>query len=186
VDLVGQASKQADLTDTGLPGGSADTITRFVAQRLGRVNVAFDDEVFEDEFAVEEADAGEGDAGEVLECEHDGDRIAPKEVVLRIRARYRRFGLYETAFLAPSLDRAALLSHFSGEARREAKRALSELRDLERGIEVVEVPVVAEDRQGSKVRLGGDALRMVADVWRVRRAAARGVYDETPVRDPAG
>ena len=54
------------------------------------------------------------------------------------------------------------------------------------GLEVVEVPVVAEDRQGSKVRLGGDALRMVADVWRVRRAAARGVYDETPVRDPAG
>ena len=54
------------------------------------------------------------------------------------------------------------------------------------GIKVVEVPVRAEERQGSKVRLGGDALRMVADVWRVRRAAARGVYDETPVRDPAG
>jgi dolichyl-phosphate beta-glucosyltransferase len=54
------------------------------------------------------------------------------------------------------------------------------------GIEVVEVPVRAEERQGSTVRLGGDALRMVADVWRVRRAAARGVYDETPVRDPAG
>ena len=54
------------------------------------------------------------------------------------------------------------------------------------GIEVVEVPVRAEERQGSKVRLGGDALRMVADVWRVRRAAARGVYDEMPVRDPAG
>jgi dolichyl-phosphate beta-glucosyltransferase len=53
------------------------------------------------------------------------------------------------------------------------------------GIEVVEVPVRAEERQGSKVRLGGDALRMVADVWRVRRAAARGVYDEMPVRDPA-
>src|SRR4051794_6304664 len=29
----------------------------------------------------------------------DGDRIAPKEIVLRIRARYRRFGLYETAIL---------------------------------------------------------------------------------------
>jgi nicotinate phosphoribosyltransferase len=29
----------------------------------------------------------------------DGDRIEPKEVVLRIRARYRRFGLYETAIL---------------------------------------------------------------------------------------
>ena len=54
------------------------------------------------------------------------------------------------------------------------------------GIEVVEVPVRAEERQGSKVHLGGDALRMVADVWKVRRAAARGVYDETPVRDPAG
>ena len=54
------------------------------------------------------------------------------------------------------------------------------------GIEVVEVPVRAEERQGSKVRLGGDALRMVADVWKVRRAAARGVYDEMPVRDSAG
>jgi dolichyl-phosphate beta-glucosyltransferase len=53
-------------------------------------------------------------------------------------------------------------------------------------IEVVEVPVRAEERQGSKVRLGGDALAMLADVWRVRRAAARGAYDETPVRDPAG
>ena len=41
------------------------------------------------------------------------------------------------------------------------------------GIEVVEVPVTAEDRQGSKVRLGGDALRMLADVCKVRRAAAR-------------
>jgi glycosyltransferase involved in cell wall biosynthesis len=54
------------------------------------------------------------------------------------------------------------------------------------GIEVVEVPVMAEERQGSKVRLRGDALRMVADVWKVRRAAAGGVYDETRVRDVAG
>jgi glycosyltransferase involved in cell wall biosynthesis len=54
------------------------------------------------------------------------------------------------------------------------------------GFEVVEVPVTAEDRQGSKVRLGGDALRMLADVWKVRRAAARGVYDDTRVRDVAG
>jgi dolichyl-phosphate beta-glucosyltransferase len=53
-------------------------------------------------------------------------------------------------------------------------------------LEVVEVPVRAEERQGSKVRLGGDALTMLADVWRVRRAAARGAYDETPVRDAAG
>jgi glycosyltransferase involved in cell wall biosynthesis len=52
--------------------------------------------------------------------------------------------------------------------------------------EVVEVPVTAQDRQGSKVRVGGDALRMLADVWKVRRAAARGVYDEMRVRDVAG
>ena len=35
--------------------------------------------------------------------------------------------LYETAFLAPSLDRAALFGHFSGEARREAERHLGRL-----------------------------------------------------------
>jgi nicotinate phosphoribosyltransferase len=34
-----------------------------------------------------------------LEALDDGDVIGPKEVVLRIRARYRRFGLYETAVL---------------------------------------------------------------------------------------
>ncbi len=34
-----------------------------------------------------------------VEALSDGDVIAPKEIVLRIRARYRRFGLYETAFL---------------------------------------------------------------------------------------
>ena len=34
-----------------------------------------------------------------VEALADGDVIAPKEIVLRIKARYRRFGLYETAFL---------------------------------------------------------------------------------------
>ncbi len=34
-----------------------------------------------------------------LEALDDGDIIEPKEVVLRIRARYRTFGLYETAVL---------------------------------------------------------------------------------------
>jgi nicotinate phosphoribosyltransferase len=34
-----------------------------------------------------------------IEALDDGDRIGPKEVVLRIHARYRRFGLYETAIL---------------------------------------------------------------------------------------
>lgn len=35
----------------------------------------------------------------VVEALDDGDRIEPKEVVLRIVARYRAFGLYETAIL---------------------------------------------------------------------------------------
>jgi nicotinate phosphoribosyltransferase len=35
----------------------------------------------------------------VVEALADGDAVAPKEVVLRIRARYRAFGLYETALL---------------------------------------------------------------------------------------
>ena len=34
-----------------------------------------------------------------VEALDDGDRIGPKEVVLRIHARYRQFGLYETAIL---------------------------------------------------------------------------------------
>src|SRR3954452_16465855 len=43
---------------------------------------------------------GECDPAETrVEALNDGDRISPKEVVLRIRARYRRFGLYETAIL---------------------------------------------------------------------------------------
>jgi len=34
-----------------------------------------------------------------LEALDDGDHIAPREIALRITARYRAFGLYETAFL---------------------------------------------------------------------------------------
>jgi nicotinate phosphoribosyltransferase len=40
-----------------------------------------------------------GDGEVIVEALSDGDRIEPKEVVLRIRARYRAFGLYETAIL---------------------------------------------------------------------------------------
>jgi nicotinate phosphoribosyltransferase len=43
---------------------------------------------------------GEADPAEVtVEALDDGDTFASKEIVLRIRARYRRFGLYETAIL---------------------------------------------------------------------------------------
>jgi glycosyltransferase involved in cell wall biosynthesis len=49
------------------------------------------------------------------------------------------------------------------------------------GLEVVEVPVVAQERDGSKVRLAVDAVRMLNDMRRIRRAAAAGVYDHPPV-----
>ena len=39
------------------------------------------------------------DPDPIVESLHDGDRIAPKEVVMRITARYSAFGLYETALL---------------------------------------------------------------------------------------
>jgi nicotinate phosphoribosyltransferase len=48
------------------------------------------------------------DPGEThLEALDDGDRIGPREIVLRIRGRYRQFGLYETAFLG-------MLAHSTG------------------------------------------------------------------------
>jgi nicotinate phosphoribosyltransferase len=43
------------------------------------------------------ADADPSEA--TVEALDDGDEFADKEIVLRIRARYRAFGLYETAFL---------------------------------------------------------------------------------------
>ena len=45
--------------------------------------------------ALENADPAEA----TVEALDDGDAIAPKEIVLRITARYRAFGLYETALL---------------------------------------------------------------------------------------
>jgi nicotinate phosphoribosyltransferase len=42
---------------------------------------------------------GANPAETVVEALSDGDHTEPKEVVLRIRARYRAFGLYETAIL---------------------------------------------------------------------------------------
>jgi len=54
------------------------------------------------------------------------------------------------------------------------------------GLRVVQVRVKPTRRDGSRVHFAADALRMLADVWAVRRAAARGAYDEAPVRDPAG
>jgi nicotinate phosphoribosyltransferase len=47
--------------------------------------------------AIVLAGAPPGEA--VVEALDDGDTFSPKEVVMRIRARYRRFGLHETAIL---------------------------------------------------------------------------------------
>jgi dolichyl-phosphate beta-glucosyltransferase len=44
-------------------------------------------------------------------------------------------------------------------------------------LQVMEVRVRAEERDGSKVKLAVDALRMLRDVLIVRRAAAMGLYD---------
>jgi dolichyl-phosphate beta-glucosyltransferase len=44
------------------------------------------------------------------------------------------------------------------------------------GLTVAEVPVTPERREGSKVRLAGDALQMLRQMWQVRRAAAAGAY----------
>lgn len=44
-------------------------------------------------------------------------------------------------------------------------------------LQVMEVRVRAEERDGSKVKLAVDALRMLRDVLIVRRAAATGLYD---------
>jgi len=45
-----------------------------------------------------EADGG-AEGRPIVESLHDGDTFASKEVVMRIRARYSTFGLYETAIL---------------------------------------------------------------------------------------
>jgi len=54
------------------------------------------------------------------------------------------------------------------------------------GLGVVEVPVRAEERDGSKVRLALDAVRMLREMGQVRRAAARGVYDAEPTLPAPG
>ena len=48
------------------------------------------------------------------------------------------------------------------------------------GLEVAEVDVQAMDRQGSKVRMLTDALRMLDEVWTVRQAALDGAYSSRP------
>lgn len=55
------------------------------------------------------------------------------------------------------------------------------------GLQVAEVRVQATERQGSKVRMLADALRMLGEVWAVRRATAKGAYGDVrqnPTRSP--
>ena len=55
------------------------------------------------------------------------------------------------------------------------------------GLAVNEIPVRAEEREGSKVQLAVDALAMLGDVLRVRRWAVNGAYDRaiSVVPDPS-
>jgi dolichyl-phosphate beta-glucosyltransferase len=48
------------------------------------------------------------------------------------------------------------------------------------GLEVAEVNVQPKQRQGSKVRMLPDALKMVGEVWTVRRVALDGAYTQGP------
>lgn len=41
----------------------------------------------------------DGEDAPIVESLHDGDRFSPKEVVMRVTARYSAYGLYETAIL---------------------------------------------------------------------------------------
>ena len=47
---------------------------------------------------------------------------------------------------------------------------------VRRGLAVVEVPVTWRDAPGSKVGILSDPMRMLRDVWRIRRWHASGVY----------
>ena len=58
----------------------------------------------------------------------EGGTLQPSDIAEPAEAIRRDLEeIYETAFLAPSLDRQALFSHFSGDARREAQRDLARL-----------------------------------------------------------
>jgi dolichyl-phosphate beta-glucosyltransferase len=51
-------------------------------------------------------------------------------------------------------------------------------------LSLAEVPVELANSSTSSVRVGVDALRMVRDLFRVRRWAARGVYDLDRTGEP--
>jgi hypothetical protein len=50
-------------------------------------------------------------------------------------------------------------------------------------LSLTEVPVELANSETSSVRVGIDAMRMVRDLFRVRRWAARGVYDLDPANE---
>jgi dolichyl-phosphate beta-glucosyltransferase len=53
------------------------------------------------------------------------------------------------------------------------------------GLKVAEIPVIWRNAPGSKVKLIGDPVNMIADVARVRWRFRRGLYNPTPAQDPA-
>src|SRR5262245_60967927 len=87
--------------------------------------------------------------GSVGEHLHPADLAQPAQAVRRTIE-----DLYETAFLAPTLDRPALLSLFSGEARREAT---GDLRHLTIGPARWRIDEVVPDRAKLKLAFVADA-----------------------------
>src|SRR5262245_28565896 len=122
-------SSEADTPGTGPepgPSGSPAAETPELSMRLGRVT-------------------GES-AGERV---HPADLAEPADAVRRTME-----DLYETAFLAPTLDRAALLGLFSGQARREAT---GDLEHLTLGPARSRVDEVTPDRAKLKIEFLDDA-----------------------------
>jgi LCP family protein required for cell wall assembly len=139
--------------------------------------------------------SGESAGGHV----HPADLAEPAEAVRRTIE-----DLYETAFLAPSLDRAALLGLFSGQARRQATGDLSHLTvgpARSRIDEVVpdraklkleflananahplaafaqtefEATAVSDDAHAPVVQRGEYVLRKLNDAWRIVSYDVRG------------
>jgi dolichyl-phosphate beta-glucosyltransferase len=140
----------------------------------------------------------EGGAEGAEEPEGAGDRGRPGPALRRLASRVFNYAM-RLALGLPFHDtqcglkgfRCEVVADLFSRSRLDGFAFDAEILFLARrlGHQVVEVPVHATDRDGSKVRLAADALRMLREVWSVRRAARQGAYDrqdQTRLRNHAG
>ena len=111
----------------------------------------------------------------VVEALDDGDAIEPKEIVLRITARYRAFGLYETALLGM----LAQSTGWATAAQRVRRRRGAAAGDLVRG-------APRPPGHHRRPRLRGDRRRLRGRVDAGRRAPRRPEPDrhDAPLAGP--